>query len=187
MSAAPQERGLSSPQSVPAKPAFRERAGGEVAVRKFLRALTVTEKLVGRGKAGRPAARASRAAYKVVRAAATAAAAAPAAATAAAAAPAAATAAAAAPAAAPAAAAIPAGGLLVIPRVKGAPFLRTRGPGGRPLIDAIEAAPRGATRTIQADACVAEELLYDYSFAPDEPPVKCLCGAATCRGTINTA
>ncbi len=125
--------------------AFRERAGGEAAVRKFLRALTVTEKLVGRGKAGRPAARAARAAYKVVRA------------PAAAAAPAGA--------AAAAAPAIPAGGLLVIPRVKGAPFLRARGPGGRPLIDAIEVAPRGATRAIPADACAAEEPLYDYQEA----------------------
>ena len=31
-----------------------------------------------------------------------------------------------------------------------------------------------------------EELLYDYSFSPEEAPVACKCKSANCRGTINT-
>ena len=31
-----------------------------------------------------------------------------------------------------------------------------------------------------------EELLYDYSFSPEEAPVVCKCKSANCRGTINT-
>ena len=30
-----------------------------------------------------------------------------------------------------------------------------------------------------------EELTIDYHFDADVPPVKCACGASTCRGTIN--
>jgi SET domain-containing protein len=30
-----------------------------------------------------------------------------------------------------------------------------------------------------------EELTLDYEFAADGPKVRCRCGAATCRGTIN--
>jgi hypothetical protein len=30
-----------------------------------------------------------------------------------------------------------------------------------------------------------EELLYDYSFSPEEAPVACKCKSACCRGTIN--
>jgi SET domain-containing protein len=38
-----------------------------------------------------------------------------------------------------------------------------------------------ASRDIRA----GEELTIDYHFEPDVPEVKCSCGAANCRGTIN--
>ena len=115
--------------------AFRARLGGEAALRKILRALTVTEKITSAGRP-RGMARATRAAYLRV--------------------------------------ANAAGGALIVPRTKGGAFARARNAAGRPLIDTITAAPRAPVREISADACTAEEPLYEYQ----EAAVRFVCDVA---------
>jgi len=114
---------------------FRDRLGGEAALRKVLGAFTVTEKV----HAGRPRgmARATRKAYTITRE----------------------------------------KGVehLIIPRIKGPPFLRARTRAGLPLLDGIrpgaDALP--APRRLEAERCVLEEPLYEYQ----ETAVSYLCGA----------
>jgi superfamily II DNA or RNA helicase len=129
---------------VPLDP-FRARVGGELALRRMLRALVITEKV----HPGRPRglARITRKAYAVLRE----------------------------------------GGCdyLLLPRLKGHPFLRARPHGGAPMLDGIRAAADAlpAPRRLAAARCALEQPLYGYQ----EAAVEYLCGAEGPLGPASVA